>query len=1737
MRTSLPSARSVAFLLALAASLAAGTRAHSQTLGINVGDSARLVVAPGARVAIPLRIDLASAGAALNLASLQGTFSWGTARLAFDSVRTANADFTVTSNTTGAATGSILASAFSTARLAASGPLLTLHFTASATTGGTRLLFAPTDAGAEDGTRVLTALRVRALDVCVAPSGRWGDVNDDGSVSIIDAQQVARHSVALSVANTAAMATRGDVTADGTVSIIDAQQIARFSVALSAAARINTPLFTLPTAASVALAPAGAQTLAVGVTLALSPTVRDAANADITGCAPVVWGSTAPGVATVSPSGLVTAVAAGTTTITATSGTATATVAVTVTGGTATTGITVTATSPVPTSRFYVRIDSGGLSAEINRRFATTSRTLNQVIALPAGSGYRVRVYAVDSASSSPDTVPLVGALGVARNVAVTSGTATAVPVALAAPVVTVSMPDTVTVAQRAVATVSVRYPVRAFPGENSADLYCNLRWGTTPITDVAWQSGWWFTTPAASDTTATCQPQIPAQGVTGTLHHQVALLLRAFTVDSGSTVQPRVIVPSTQRGQAPRQLQVRPMTTGAVVSFTSPVSARRVYAIAMGGALGTPPVRDSATVSRLLTLLGEDVRRNPPTTVDASKDAGKDVGGTAVTRPSGDADAVATDDRRAPVVGVGEVVVRLDGNGLRSGSLTVPLPAGSGYDIRLVGLDSASWVNDSTNGWAAVLAAAARSTGITVPATGTVPVSMTLVAPTVTAAWPDSVGVGQAIAGSITITDPADLFAGLSTGGASTFYGATAWTRNAAGPARVNVGSSSASPAGSRTWNLTVPGQSTAGILHLQTGVYTLFWQADSYGIFPTGFDRNLARGQALRTIRVGVPAVGTTGITVTATSPVPTSRFYVRIDSGGLTTEINRRFATTSRSLDQVIALPPGSGYRVRVYAVDSASVSPDTVPLVGGLGVVRNVVVNAGAATAVPVALAAPTLAVSMPDTVTTAQRAVATVTMRYPVRAFPGESSAEVYCEVRWGTTPITDLGWQSSWSVTAAANSDTTATCQPQIPAQGAAGVLYHNMAIRLRSFTLDAGGPTVLPRLIVPSTQRGQALRQLQVRPIATGAVVSFTSAVAARRVYAIVMGSALGTPPVRDSAYMARVLARIGEDGRSDPDRTASTDSPGTVRLLRETDRAPVHGEPNPAIGVGEVVVVLNGNGLRSGSLTVPLPPGSGYDIRLVAIDSTSWVNDSTNSRRLVLAGAARTTGITVPSTGTVPVSMSMIAPTVTSVWPDSVGVGQAINMSITITDPADIFSGLSVGGAVGQSSATPWTRNGFGSNQGSAQFTSTASSAGSRTWTVTIPSQTTPGVLYAQTRVYTYLYQPNSEFDFVYVHDPNLARGQALRTIRVVAGGTGTCTTAPIALGDSVSGTLAATDCVSQRITGGYEDRYSITLGASTPVELRLRSAAFDTYLQVRNASGAVVFENDDDATSTNSFLAVTLPAGSYTITAGSWDAGATGAYSLTLRRPPALSSVSYATTSGASIATLEPGASVNTAITVRDTTGATITPTVTYTVRDDSVAAVVTGGIQARSRSGATPGTFVVASVPSLTPVPAESIWVLVPRNGTGPVLRTDLASYRMPTVAGTAVTFNVVMDMRNAAQLGAADFDLVYPTSLFYPVVSGSTSPVVTAAPGVTFLSQSMNSNIGRISFSYGRPGSAGSTNDGVVPIAQVTLYSRGTSASFPSGMLTLIPGSVVSNALADLMPQLTAYGYPLVVRAP
>ncbi len=121
-------------------------------------------------------------------------------------------------------------------------------------------------------------------------------------------------------------------------------------------------------------------------------------------------------------------------------------------------------------------------------------------------------------------------------------------------------------------------------------------------------------------------------------------------------------------------------------------------------------------------------------------------------------------------------------------------------------------------------------------------------------------------------------------------------------------------------------------------------------------------------------------------------------------------------------------------------------------------------------------------------------------------------------------------------------------------------------------------------------------------------------------------------------------------------------------------------------------------------------------------------------------------------------------------------------------------------------------------------------------------------------------------------------------------VGSSTGSTTPTPIACGQTLSGSLSATDAPSVVLGQGfYADRYTFTGTAGQTVVISLKSTAFDAYLALIGPSGTVVATNDDSNGSTSDAQIVyTIPAGgggTYTIETTSYAAGATGPYALGL------------------------------------------------------------------------------------------------------------------------------------------------------------------------------------------------------------------------------------------------------------
>lgn len=109
------------------------------------------------------------------------------------------------------------------------------------------------------------------------------------------------------------------------------------------------------------------------------------------------------------------------------------------------------------------------------------------------------------------------------------------------------------------------------------------------------------------------------------------------------------------------------------------------------------------------------------------------------------------------------------------------------------------------------------------------------------------------------------------------------------------------------------------------------------------------------------------------------------------------------------------------------------------------------------------------------------------------------------------------------------------------------------------------------------------------------------------------------------------------------------------------------------------------------------------------------------------------------------------------------------------------------------------------------------------------------------------------------------------------------------PIAIGQTLSGALASTDCTLD--DGSFMDQFQIVITANARLQFDVASAAFDAYLLLflRNPDGtkvAVGFDNNG-AGGTNARLIRDVLAGeTYVIGANSLNGGATGAYTVSVQ-----------------------------------------------------------------------------------------------------------------------------------------------------------------------------------------------------------------------------------------------------------
>jgi uncharacterized protein YjdB len=150
--------------------------------------------------------------------------------------------------------------------------------------------------------------------VSIAQTIKWGDVNGDGTVGAVDAQAILTAVVGLPLPAGFTKA-NGDANCDGAIGAIDAQIVLSYVVSLNVAQFcVGTPIAAPVASVSVSLA---ASALTVGATTQATALLKDVSGNVLT-ARTVAWTSGTPAVATInSATGIISAVAAGTSQITA----------------------------------------------------------------------------------------------------------------------------------------------------------------------------------------------------------------------------------------------------------------------------------------------------------------------------------------------------------------------------------------------------------------------------------------------------------------------------------------------------------------------------------------------------------------------------------------------------------------------------------------------------------------------------------------------------------------------------------------------------------------------------------------------------------------------------------------------------------------------------------------------------------------------------------------------------------------------------------------------------------------------------------------------------------------------------------------------------------------------------------------------------------------------------------------------------------------------------------------------------------------------------------------------------------------------------------------------------------------------------------------------------------------------------------------------------------------------------
>jgi trimeric autotransporter adhesin len=162
------------------------------------------------------------------------------------------------------------------------------------------------------------------------------------------------------------------------------------------------------------------------------------------------------------------------------------------------------------------------------------------------------------------------------------------------------------------------------------------------------------------------------------------------------------------------------------------------------------------------------------------------------------------------------------------------------------------------------------------------------------------------------------------------------------------------------------------------------------------------------------------------------------------------------------------------------------------------------------------------------------------------------------------------------------------------------------------------------------------------------------------------------------------------------------------------------------------------------------------------------------------------------------------------------------------------------------------------------------------------------------------------------------------------------------------------------------------------------------------------------------------------------------------------------------------------------------------------------------------------WVAVTAPAFAP---DSVYVIVPRNSTGPLLRGDLTNFNVQ--AGTTAVVNVILDTRSTP-IGGAELSVGYTTN---PVVFTSVNVVGTGSP--VPLITSVQEGVFRVSLASGSPLS------GQLAFLKFTFTAPVTTGvellSNRSGFLTFTLLDLVDPTGADLLPVSTSTRIPIIVK--